>query len=102
MGRSFKEWLEEGEELYSVALNEYHGLEAQLTEIKRQLAAKLTEVNQIAQVIDKPRLGEGETAAIAGGAGVSGVEVVEAGASNSTPYTRSSIARVLSGQPLRR
>jgi cell division septum initiation protein DivIVA len=40
--------------LYQSALQEHHALEAQLDELERRLAAKQTELNQIAQMMSKP------------------------------------------------
>jgi cell division septum initiation protein DivIVA len=51
---SLNQWLQQGEELYSTALNEYREIEAQLDELEAKLAAKQSEVNQIASVIGKP------------------------------------------------
>ena len=52
--KSLREWLAEGEQLYNQAMGEYRGLEAQLEQLERSLGAKRAEVNQIAQVINKP------------------------------------------------
>jgi hypothetical protein len=54
VNKSFRDWLSEGEQIYSATLNEYKALEAQLEALEKQLAAKKSEVNQIAQVIGKP------------------------------------------------
>ena|SRR5687767_5528784 len=51
---SFQSWLQQGEQLYANAMNEYRALEQQLQEVEARLAAKLAEVNQIANVIGKP------------------------------------------------
>src|SRR5918999_1056561 len=51
---SFQAWLQQGEQLYANAMNEYRALEQQLEEVEARLAAKLAEVNQIANVIGKP------------------------------------------------
>ena len=51
---SFQSWLQQGEQLYANAVSEYRALEQQLEEIDARLAAKLSEVNQIANVIGKP------------------------------------------------
>jgi hypothetical protein len=50
---SFQSWLQQGEQLYANALNEFRALEQQLEEIEARLAAKQAEVNQIANVIGK-------------------------------------------------
>src|SRR4051812_29339703 len=47
-------WLQQGEQLYQTALDEYHALEQQLEELEQKLVAKQSEVNQIAGVIGKP------------------------------------------------
>jgi hypothetical protein len=52
--KSFRDWLTEGETLYSTAVNEFNALEAQIEELEQRLAAKKSEVNQIAHVIGKP------------------------------------------------
>ena len=51
---TLQSWLSQGEQLYSAALAEFHALEAQLDELEKKLAAKQAEVNQIAQIINKP------------------------------------------------
>lgn len=52
--KGFREWLAEGEEIYSATLQEYQSLEAQLDELEKQLAAKKSELSEIARVIGKP------------------------------------------------
>ncbi|HET6252203.1 MAG TPA: hypothetical protein VFE47_31240 [Tepidisphaeraceae bacterium] len=51
---SFQQWLQHGEMLYQAAMQEHSALEAQLEELERRLAAKQTELNQIAQMLSKP------------------------------------------------
>ena len=51
---SFQQWLQHGEMLYQAAMQEHHALEAQLDELERRLAAKQTELNQIAAMMSKP------------------------------------------------
>jgi len=51
---SFQQWLQHGEMLYQSAMQEYHALESQLDELERRLAAKQTELNQVAQMMGKP------------------------------------------------
>jgi hypothetical protein len=51
---SFQQWLQHGEMLYQSAMQEYHALEAQMDELERRLAAKQTELNQVAQMMGKP------------------------------------------------
>ena len=68
----------------------------------QQLAAKKVEVNQIASVIGRQAVdGRGQPVS-ATATTPSGSQVVEVADSNAQPYTRNSIARALSGQPLRR
>ncbi len=54
MMKSFRDWLSEGENIYTSALGEFHALEEQLATLEQQLSSKKDEVNQIAQVIGKP------------------------------------------------
>jgi len=54
VSNNLQTWLNQGEQLYSAALNDFRALEAQLDELEQKLAAKQTEVNQIAQIIGKP------------------------------------------------
>ncbi len=51
---SLQEWLHQGEALYNNAVREYHELDAQIEQLEQRLAAKQSEVNQIATVIGKP------------------------------------------------
>ena len=52
--KSLRDWLAEGEQLYNQAMGEYRGLEAQLEQLEKALGHKRAEVNQIAQVVNKP------------------------------------------------
>ncbi|HEY1685444.1 MAG TPA: hypothetical protein VGG19_11820 [Tepidisphaeraceae bacterium] len=52
--KSFQDWLKEGEDLYSNALNQFQSIETQIEDLEKQLADKKAELNQIAQVIGKP------------------------------------------------
>ena len=52
--KSLRDWLAEGEQLYNQAMGEYRGLEAQLEQLEKALGLKRAEVNQIAQVVNKP------------------------------------------------
>ena len=52
--KTFNEWLNEGEQLYSLAVDEFKAIEAQINDLELQLTAKKGEVNQIAQIIGKP------------------------------------------------
>jgi len=56
VANAFQQWLSQGEQLYSAALNDFHALEAQLEDLETKLAAKQAEVNQIAQMIGKPAI----------------------------------------------
>src|SRR3982750_3310147 len=49
-------WLQQGEQLYAAALEEYRQLEAQLGDLEAKLADKQAEVNQIAEKLGKPHL----------------------------------------------
>jgi hypothetical protein len=53
VANAFQQWLSQGEQLYTAALNDFHALEAQLDDLETKLAAKQAEVNQIAQMIGK-------------------------------------------------
>jgi hypothetical protein len=101
VGKSFQDWIAEGEGLYAAAMNEYKSIEEQMEQLAQQLAAKKIEVNQIASVIGRQAVdGRGQPVSAAVPAGPAGsVEVAD---SSAQPYTRNSIARALSGQPLRR
>ena len=52
--KSLRDWLAEGEHLYNQAMGEYRSLEVQLEQLEKALGSKRAEVNQIAQVINKP------------------------------------------------
>lgn len=54
MVKSFREWLSEGEAIYVDAIKEYESLQAQIERLEEQLAQKRHEVNQVAQMINKP------------------------------------------------
>ena len=53
-GSSIQAWLQQGEQLYAAALNDFRALEAQIEELEAKLAEKQDEVNKIAQMIGKP------------------------------------------------
>ena len=89
--KSFRDWLSEGERLYSTALSEYQGLETQIDELEQRLAAKKSEVNQIAHVIGKPPV-EGNRRLTA--------QLVEGDAHNVNTAPAGNIARALSGRGL--
>lgn len=54
MMRSFKEWMSEGETIYSDAMKEYQAIQSQIAQLESRLEEKKTEVNQIAQMMGKP------------------------------------------------
>lgn len=92
MPKSFKEWIQEGEDLYSAALNEYQAMEAQLQELENRLAAKVEEVNQIASMIGKAPVELPHRAPQ--------VQIVEKSAPGSIPASRNTIAKALTGRGL--
>jgi hypothetical protein len=100
VAKNLNEWMQEGQQLYDAAIEDYRKLEEEAAELQQKLSAKRQEVNQIAKVIGKPGVEEPRTAPVLGGPPP--VEVVDAGTPGSAPYTRNSIARALTGQPLRR
>jgi len=60
MMKSVKDWLTEGESLYSTLVEEFQSVRQQMTELEQTLATKKLEVDQLAQVIaragfDRPR-----------------------------------------------
>lgn len=90
MAKTISDWMREGEELYGLALKEYHDLEAHLLEVEKRLAAKQDEVNQIAQIIGKP-LVEGNRRLTA--------QLLDDHAAHPAPqHSSSTIARALSGR----
>ena len=91
MTKSLSEWLTEGEALYNAALAEYQNIEAQLDELEARLAAKKTEVNQIAQVIGKPPVESNRRLT---------AQLVEDHGPNSVPNSPATIARALTGRGL--
>jgi cell division septum initiation protein DivIVA len=98
---SFQQWLQHGEMLYQSALQEHHALEAQLDELERRLAAKQTELNQIAQMMAKPPV-EGTRRVTAQlvtpPVSEEADRMATSGANNSTSAT---IARALTGKVVR-
>jgi hypothetical protein len=54
VGKTFQDWVSEGESLYADAMADYQALEAQIHKLETQLADKRTEVNHIAQMLGKP------------------------------------------------
>ena len=72
--KKFTEWLSEGEQLYTVTMEEFKSIEAQIDDLQNQLASKKVEVNQIASIIGKPTVeasGKKLTAEIVEGSTVS-------------------------------
>jgi len=94
VSKSLQEWLTEGEALYNAAMSDYQHLEAQLEELETKLAAKKTELNQIAQVIGKPPVESSRKVLTA--------ELVDAHGPNSVPNSPATIARALTGRGLGR
>ncbi len=92
-GKSFKDWLAEGEHLYATTLKEYQMIESQLDEMEAKLAAKKNEVNQIAQVIGKPPVESNRRLS---------AQLVEEHGPNSVPNSPATIARALTGRGLGR
>jgi hypothetical protein len=91
VAKSLREWLTEGEELYSAALREYQGLETQLEQLETQLASKKEELNQIAQVVGKPPVESNRRPA---------VQIVDRDGPGSIPASRNTIAKALTGRGL--
>jgi len=89
VGKSFKEWLSEGESLYATAMSEYHSLETQIAELEQRILVKRDEINEIARVIGKEQLDTSKRLA---------AEVVERGQPNSVPNSPNTIARALTGR----
>lgn len=93
MSKTLRDWLAEGEQLYADAMQEYQSIEAQLDELEVRLAAKKSELNQIAQVIGKPPV-EGNRRLTA--------QLVDDHGPNSVPNSPATIARALTGRGLGR
>lgn len=93
MTKSFKDWLTEGEQLYSATLREYQAIEAQLDELEQKLIAKKAEVNQIAQVIGKPPVESSRRLS---------AEIIDAHGPSSVANSPATIARALTGRGLGR
>ena len=95
MASAFQEWLQQGENLYHTALQQYHDIEQQLIELEARLVEKQTEVNQIAQVIGKPMVEGGRRLS----AQLVTTEIIEAPAERAaTPGSNANIARALTGK----
>jgi hypothetical protein len=54
MSKTVADWMQEGQELYTVTMSDCHEMETQLSEAQKRLAAKQDEANQIARAIGKP------------------------------------------------
>ncbi len=89
--KSFRDWLSEGERLYSTALGEYQAIETQIDDLEQRLASKKAEVNQIAHVIGKPPV-EGNRRLTA--------QLVEGDSHSVNTAPAGNIARALSGRGL--
>ena len=88
--KSFRNWLSEGESLYTTTLSEFNAIESQIEQLEQLLAAKKAEVNQIAHVIGKPPVEGGRRLT---------AQIIEPGEShnvNSAPA--GNMARALSGR----
>jgi hypothetical protein len=90
--KSFKEWIQEGEELYSTAMQEFQAIVNQLQELETRLSTKVEEVNQIASMIGKPPVEAPQH--------TPAVQIVEKSAPGSIPASRNTIAKALTGRGL--
>ena len=109
MGKTFRDWMGEGEELYSVAMREYEQLQSQLQTLQAQLSAKKEGVNQIAAVIGKPQVDNDELARIElpktepkSDQRKPVVQIVDRESPGSIPASRNTIAQALTGRGLGR
>ena len=109
MAKNFRDWMGEGEELYSTAMREYEQLQSQLEALQTQLAAKKEEVNQIAIVIGKPQVDNDELARIdlpktepKAEQRKPAVQIVDRESPGSIPASRNTIAQALTGRGLGR
>jgi hypothetical protein len=53
MARSFDEWLNEGEDLYRVAVDEFRELESQIHALQIRLATRRTELAKLSEMLNK-------------------------------------------------
>lgn len=53
LGKTFKEWLNEGEQLYATAVSEYQAIEQKIAGLEKELAEKKSQVDEIAKVMGK-------------------------------------------------
>ena len=111
MAKNFKDWMGEGEELYSIALREYEQLQSQLESLQSQLSAKRDEVNQIAAVMGKSQVDNDELAKIElpktepkspERERKPVVQIVDRESPGSIPASRNTIAQALTGRGLGR
>jgi hypothetical protein len=95
VSNTFQNWVQQGESLYTEALEQFHQLEVQLADLERQLVEKQEEVNRIAQMIGKPPV-EGTRRASSNELVPATIvdEMPRAGTSNSN----ATIARALTGR----
>ena len=89
--KSLKDWLSEGETLYSEAMSEYQQLESQIEELERKLAVKKDELNQIAGVIGKPPVETNRRLT---------AQLIDDHGPSSVPNSPATIARALTGRGL--
>lgn len=94
MGKSLREWLADGEELYNIAMREYQAIEAQMEHLEAQLAAKRDELNHIGQVIGKSPIGDASTRR------APAVQIIDSHTPGSIPASRHTIAKALTGRGL--
>ena len=89
VSKSLRDWLADGEALYEATLKEYQELQDQLDDLEVRLAAKKSEVNQIAQIVGKPTI-EGPKRLVA--------QLVDKTGPNSVPNSPATIARAIRGR----
>ena len=94
MGKSLREWLTEGEELYGSAMREYQAIEAQLEHLEAQLEAKREELNHIGQVIGKAPITDTTVRR------APSVQIIDTHSPGSIPASRHTIAKALTGRGL--
>jgi len=111
VAKTFRDWMTEGEELYSIALREYETLQSQLEALQSQLSAKKDELNQIAAVIGKPQVDSDDLAQIDlpktepkldRPDRKPAVQIVDRESPGSIPASRNTIAQALTGRGLGR
>jgi hypothetical protein len=88
VNKSFREWIQEGEAIYTAAMQDYLSLVSQLEQLEQRLEDKKQEVNQVAEMIGKPPVEPSKRV---------NAQIVEApNSSNAIPV--GSMARALSGR----